>query len=328
MKQKGLIGLVLVCLLVLLLTGCGQTVESKAAYVQEQNEIAVNDVVQLLTLEGLQVDRMEPSGAFAAQFPGVQICRINGDNLLLLKATTGSLYDRNHELASSDWEFYWYDQEKPSAMLEQVQKDYGLEEKKYYSGRGYGAKNIIAGYFTCIAPEFLQETVTKEMQEEKVKEVTAVTDKVSRVFDYDINGMQEYAVTAEGNYFSVEGTLYYYQTPYTAGKSTMYDMSTDIHYTATVKDEIFTKYQGQDMTLRISQIAGMAGKSAGSRELQTLLDKKSLTGNLNDCSDITGQKYAGPIQYEVTFSVGDISETVTIGVEEAATAEATAPAQK
>ena len=64
--------------------------ESKSAYVQHHaEEIAVNDVVQLLNLEGLKVDRMEPSVDFAEQFPGVQICKINGDNVLLMKVVEG-----------------------------------------------------------------------------------------------------------------------------------------------------------------------------------------------------------------------------------------------
>ena len=330
MKQKQFMGAMLACLLMLLLTGCGQsmTLEEKVAEVQGKNEITTQDVVQLMKLEGLSVEKQKVSAEFAELCPDTEVYKVNGDNLLLMKATEGSLYDRDKELQEKDWNHYWFDQENPSAALQQLQKDCGLEKNKYYSGRDYAGKNIIAGYFANIDVELFEENVTQEVAYEKMEAAAALAEKVSHVFDYDINGIREYAVTAEGKYFSVAGTLYFSQTPYTAGKSTMYDVFTDIRYTATVKDEIFAKYQGQDMTLESTgPINNIIGTTGAVRQSGQLLEKKLYSGQ-NDNRNIIGQEYTGPIQYEVTFSVGDISETLIVGVDEAVAAKATAPAEK
>ena len=167
MKRNRIISAVLVCVLALLLAGCGQSVESKSAYVQHHaEEIAVNDVVQLLNLEGLKVDRMEPSVDFAEQFPGVQICKINGDNVLLMKVVEG---DATAALQELGWEdLQTIDMENPEAVVAQLMTDYAADEATYQTGTAYAAKNIAACYIAA--------------------DDDTAAETVARVFDQHING--------------------------------------------------------------------------------------------------------------------------------------------
>ena len=79
MKRKQFMGAMLACLLMLLLTGCGQsmTLEEKVAEVQGKNEITTQDVVQLLKLEGLAVEKQKVSAEFAELCPDTEVYKVN-----------------------------------------------------------------------------------------------------------------------------------------------------------------------------------------------------------------------------------------------------------
>ncbi|GEM_PF-1687487 len=329
MKQKQFMAVMLVCLLMLLLTGCGQsmTLEEKVAEVQGKNEITTQDVVQLMKLEGLSVEKQKVSAEFAELCPDTEVYKVNGDNLLLMKATEATLNDRREVFEELGWyniAKYYDTTEETLSLLKQLEKDYQPEDGTYQFGITGSVKNIVV-YQVPVVNE------TKAV-EEQIKEYTVITETIRKVLQEDIKGMQTYHPATVGKDIQVLATIHTYQMPYTTGKITQYDYYLSTDFELRLSDEVMEKYKGQEFRAEVKgpleHLHYLSNGSTGCTGNLDEVNDNTISMELGNNSEVSYEVYTGPIQYEVTFSVGDISETLIVGVDEAVTAETTAPVEK
>ncbi|MBE6113305.1 MAG: hypothetical protein E7195_09915 [Peptococcaceae bacterium] len=73
MKPGKVLTILTIALLALFLTGCGPTLEEKIAEVREKNNITTADVIDLLELEGVEVEKQKPGSDIHESWENVEI---------------------------------------------------------------------------------------------------------------------------------------------------------------------------------------------------------------------------------------------------------------
>lgn len=295
--------------LVILLAGCGQTLDQKAAAVQEKNEITIQDVVDLMKLEGLDIQKQTSSTAFAAQWPDTIIYKVNGEHLLLLQSFEEELWKREKTLQEIGWDGHGYwGMEDAADVVKQAAADCQPETGQYFISKKYSGKNVVAWYVVYGASE--------QPDTEELETISATSELVEHVFRSDINGMQIKEFEKNGEQFNTNATMDYYRTPFTVGDATSYDFYMDVDFTIQLSDELLEKYQGQEILLSTEGPVGEGyfGSKRGSSSETTLVDAatSTLRCSLGKWQEIISMGYELPIQFQVTVSVGDFTETMLV----------------
>ena len=97
MKKHWIVAILLTIAFVL--SGCGEvTLEEKIAQVREDNTITVQDVIDLMKLEGLEVEKMTPSSEFQSRWPNGEVVKINDTHYMALQAFEENLNQRTYTL--------------------------------------------------------------------------------------------------------------------------------------------------------------------------------------------------------------------------------------
>ncbi len=209
---------------------------------QKANTITVEDVVSLLELEGLTLEKQQLNEAFAAQWPDTVAYRVNGENLLLLQSFAEDLQSREKRLQ----EIGWYGNERFSrpedVVLQQAIAQFQSAEESYLWPILYQGKNIVAWYVMFVE--------TDGSTQEEMDAVSQTNDVVRRVFQSDINNMQTETFTETTEHFTVQLTIESYQTPLTVEERTLYDTYLSAVVAVQMDDGLLAQYEGQPFLLR------------------------------------------------------------------------------
>lgn len=303
MKQKRWTGvLTMLLVLALFLGGCGNSLESKVAAVQKANTITVEDVVSLLELEGLTLEKQQPNEAFAAQWPDTVAYRVNGENLLLLQSFAEDLQTREKRLQ----EIGWYGNERFSrpedvAVLQQAIAQFQPAEESYLWPILYQGKNIVAWYVMFVE--------TDGSTQEEMDAVSQTNDVVRRVFQSDINNMQTETFTETTEHFTVQLTIESYQTPLTVEERTLYDTYLSAVVAVQMDDGLLAQYEGQPFSATAEALSGTFSASKKGDALWS----KGFSLSVEREHEIDWSLREQPARYLVTVTVGDLTETVEIG---------------
>ena len=317
--------LAMIILLALGLTGCGPTLDEKIAEVREKNTLNTSDVVELLELEGVEVKQQKAGAAIHEAWEGVNVYKLDGENLLFLTQFDGAPWERdNHlyELQLSDTWAWNLQKEQPEPIRCAVQQL--KPETGYYSmAKTFAYKNIIGLYIPYI-PIDAQNPPTQEEMQAVIDRVTETKNNVYRTFWKDMLDMEIVTYTADGQYFSTEVTSYFGQVPYTYNDRLMYEYLETSKCLIELHEDVAQQYQEETITISFGgPLEGPFTKS-GSQNLRTSVNK-TLSYSMNASRENIGygkEPYTGPIQYEVTVTIGDtISETLIVGREGAEAAE-------
>ena len=304
MKRHKILTIITIALLMLLLTGCGPTLEERIAEVQAKNTITTADVVELLKLEGLDVKQQTPTAEFKNKWPDAEVYKVGGENLILIQTFEGSLNERNSFVREMEWDIRTtYSPEVIQNILNAYKPDGGI----YAPMNWYGGKNIVALYVNYYSAEALEENDFEYGLDSR--------NSVKKVFRVDINDMRKNNYTTVGENFAVTAYMDSYQTPYSYDKpykGTQYDFYLESEIELQFFDDVLEQYQGSDLEYKIT------GPKIGSRQSgQTghTNVREQLTVTMKD-ENIIHVPHTGPIQYEVTVTIGDdITETLIVGSE-------------
>lgn len=288
--------------LVLFLGGCGNSLESKVAAVQKANTITVEDVVSLLELEGLTLEKQQPNEAFAAQWPDTMVYRVDGVHLLLLQSFAEDLQSREKRLQ----EIGWYGNERFSrpedvAVVQQAIAQFQPAEESYLWQILYQGKNIVAWY--------VMFGETDEPTQEEMDAVSQTNDVVRRVFQSDINNMQTETFTETTEHFTVQLTIESYQTPLTVEERTLYDAYLSGSVVVQMDDASFAQYEEQPYVITVE---GWQKGRSRTRRSDTLLSNR-ISMQIEREHEVYWGLQEQSVRYQVTITVGDLTETVEIG---------------
>ncbi len=313
---------VMLMMLTLLLSGCGQTQEEKIAEVQEADAITTADVVELLEYRDLTVEKQTPSDAWMEQWPEIEIYKIDGEGLLLMQATEGMpLYQRDKLVQELDWAFWGYRYDSTeSAALNQLLTDFVPETGFYAYSHAWEAKNIIACYVPYFDMEQPEEGDVQTEEEqlaaiEMIKEITASSNRVKAVFYEDINGMEVKDSRAEGQHFTLNPQISYFQVPFEVDGKTTYDLFYEVQARVTLHEDAAEQWRGQDAKVEIQhEKAGIgATKRAGtSGTFEELFEGDREYAAVIDDRFIVGPQPQEMLEFQVIVTVGDYVETFDV----------------
>lgn len=304
MKPQKILTVIAIALLALLLTGCGPTLKEKIAEVQVSSTITTADVVELLELEGLEVKKQKPTEAFLEKWPDAEVYKVGGENLLLMQPFEGSLNNRYSLVRELEWDIRaTYSYESYQEILNAYKPEVGI----YAPGNWFGGKNIIALYVNYFSEDALNDKDFEYGSETR--------DAVKKVFRAGINNMQTEHYTKAGENFAVTAHMNFYQTPYSFEepyKGTQYDVYLESEIEIQFFDEVLEKYSGKELQYKITgpQIGSKQSGSSGTTTVRQVVKKTEKDDY------IIYKPHTGPIQYEVTVTIGDdITETLIVGRE-------------
>ena len=304
MKHHKILIMITIAFLTILLTGCGPTLEEKITEVQAKNMLTTTDVIDLLELEGVEVTPQKPTTEFRNKWPKAELYKVGGENLLLIQTFEGSFNERNSLVREMEWDIRTtYSPEAIQNILNAYKPDGGI----YAPMSWYGGKNIVALYVNYYSAEALEKNGFEYGMDS--------LDIVKNVFQVDINGMRKNNYTAVGKNFAVTAYMDSYQTPYSYEepyKGTQYDFYLESRIEIQFFDDVLEQYQGRDLEYKIT------GPEIGSRQTARTGHtdvKERLNITMKD-ENVIHVPHTGPIQYEVTVTIGDdITETLIVGTD-------------
>ncbi len=318
MRKRWMIGLTVIFTM-LLLSGCGEmTLEEKAAKVQKANTITTQDVIDLMELEGLQVETVTPSDTFRNQWPNGVLVKVNGKHYLAMQSFDENLYQREKVLNDIGWDNNFFNiigeskDEVPNVLVVVGRDHINYDDGRWVYATTFYGKNIVAYMIYDYS-----EVYTAATQEEMLKvteEINAVKDPVSRVFYKDINQLITEEIAVESENFKITGTLSYYQTGVTDEQAkreiTYYDAKTWFQGEIVCSDAVWEQYQGEayEVTLeRPDEWEYGSGKAMIGSTLE-YEDKKMDIPNGTTEEILWSEAQGAPI-YVLTIQIGDITET-------------------
>lgn len=319
MKPRKVLTILTIALLALFLTGCGPTLEEKIAEVQAKNTITTSDIVDLLELEGVEVVKQKPGTDIHELWEGVEIYKLDGEGLLLLTTFDGYPWDADNHLYRlelgnrMDWMMEEKHMPEPiKAAVEKLKPD----NIDYWYGRIWTYKNMQAVYVPAI-PERLEDMSSEDYQEHMDGYAEKI-EPVNRVFKEYLLNIQTEEYKADGEYFDAEITSYLSEVPYEYNDRLMYTYLEDSKCLIQLNEERIKPYIGQEFSIRCKGPLEGPFASSGSRGISGTIDNE-LSFSLGASNAETGygkEPYTGPIQYEVTVTIGDdITETLIVGTE-------------
>lgn len=174
-------------LLLTVLSGCGGelTLEDKITEVQKQEEISTEDVLELMQLDGMAYEVMEPSAAFSEKWPDVTICRIGDTHYLLL-----SSFVMGEQRTAAKNECGWWrmaplsetDKNAPF-ILDQLEQDFALEDIDVVHVGDWDGKNIAGQLIPVIRQDMTREE--RDVLNERHREIDSA---MNHIFNQYING--------------------------------------------------------------------------------------------------------------------------------------------
>ena len=174
-------------LLLTVLSGCGRdmTLEDKIAEVQKKAEISTEDVLELMQLDGMDYEVMEPSEAFSENWPDVTICKIGDTHYLLL-----SSFVMGEQRTAAKNECGWWRMAPLSEsaknvpfILEQLEQDFALEDIDVVHVGDWDGKNIAGQLIPVIRQDMTDEDW--DVLNERHLEINSAME---RIFNQNING--------------------------------------------------------------------------------------------------------------------------------------------
>ncbi|MBQ3508947.1 MAG: hypothetical protein IJA90_02845 [Peptococcaceae bacterium] len=319
MKPRKVLTILTIVLLALFLTGCGPTLEEKIAEVQAKNTITTSDIVDLLELEGVEVVKQKPGTDIHELWEGVEIYKLDGEGLLLLTTFDGYPWDADNHLYRlelgnrMDWMIE--DKHMPEPIKAAVEK-LKPDNIDYWYGRIWTYKNMQAVYVPAI-PERLEDMSSEDYQEHMDGYAEKI-EPVNRVFKEYLLNIQTEEYKADGEYFDAEITSYLSEVPYEYNDRLIYIYLADSKCLIELNEEMVKPYTGQEFSIRCKGPLEGPFASSGSRGISGTIDNE-LSFSLGASNAETGygkEPYTGPIQYEVTVTIGDdITETLIVGTE-------------
>ena len=319
MKPRKVLTILTIVLLALFLTGCGPTLEEKIAEVQAKNTITTSDIVDLLELEGVEVVKQKPGTDIHELWEGVEIYKLDGEGLLLLTTFDGYPWDADNHLYRlelgnrMDWMIE--DKHMPEPIKAAVEK-LKPDNIDYWYGRIWTYKNMQAVYVPAI-PERLEDMSSEDYQEHMDGYAEKI-EPVNRVFKEYLLNIQTEEYKTSGEYFDTKITSYLSEVPYEYNDRLIYIYLADSKCLIELNEEMVKPYTGQEFSIRCKGPLEGPFASSGSRGISGTIDNE-LSFSLGASNAETGygkEPYTGPIQYEVTVTIGDdITETLIVGTE-------------
>ncbi len=317
MKKKGIAAIFIFA--TMLLSGCGEmTLEEKVAKVQKANTITTQDVIDLMELEGLQVETVTPSDTFRNQWPNGVLVKVNGKHYLAMQSFDENLYQREKVLDDTGWDNNFFNRvgdqtDEVSNVLVVVGKDHiNYDDGQWVHATTFYGKNIVA-YLIYDYSEVYDAATSEEMLK-VTEEIDAVKDPVSRVFYKDINQLITEEIAVESENFNITGTLSYYQTGVTDEQAererTYYDAKTWFQGTLVCSDAIWEQYQGEEYEVTLERPDEWAYGSGKTIHRSTLEYEDKKMGIPNGTTEeILWSAAKGTPIYVLTIQIGDIVET-------------------
>lgn len=329
MKRRKILTILTIALLTLLLTGCGPTLEEKIAEVQAKNTITTADVVELLELEGLDVKAQKPGAAINENWKNVAIYKVEGENLLILTQVGGKPWERNNKLRELElndrWAWFgdgaYAVEENFVEPIKRVTEELKPETGYYTASRIFNYKNVLAVYVSYMPIGDAKNMTKDEMLAlyEKIEANQKISSRVQRLFWQGLCGMKIEEHTTSGNYADVTLHMRFYEQPYNHKERIMYEYFEQSDIFIELHDDIAEQYSEE--SIKIECRGPLAGPIArgGSRGLTVSEIHSTRSFTLDASRENIGygkESYTGPIQYEVTVTIGDdITETLIVGRE-------------
>ncbi len=323
-KCKMFVMFTMLLLLTMLFMGCGQTQEEKIAEVQEANTITTADVVELLEYHDLTVEKQTPSDAWMEQWPDVEIYKINGEGLLLIQATEGlHLYQRDKLVQELDWNFWGYRYDSTeSILLNQLLTDFAPETGFYAYCFPWEAKNVIACYVPYYNAEYPGDSVTTEEDVDAwmamMEEALAPAEQVGAVFQEEINGIEVKRSRAEGQHFTLNTQISYFQVPLEVDGNTSYDLYYEMQAYITAHEDTAELFKGQEAKVELKTVKVGSGATHSRSESGTF--EELFVNRLDTDVEINDRFIAAPqpqetLEFQVVITVGNYVEAFDITVD-------------
>ena len=311
MKKRFVMMIMMISML--FLSGCGEmTLEEKVAKVQEANTITVQDVIDLMELEGLQVEKVTPSNEFQTRWPDGKLVKVNDTLYMAMKSFDENLWERRNAASDIGWSAnFGIDPNDEKNVLSYIGREYMGYDTWVYSSELCG-KNIIA-LLLPIYPDNLSE-LTRDEQYAALEKIAADRDVLKRVFYYDINSMITQEVSAESENFKITGTLHYYATGVVDEKAerewTYYDARTWLDAELVCSDAVWEQYQGAEYEVSVEKPDDWVNGGGRSIDRSVLeYEDKRLSMPSMSTEDIMWKAPEHAPVYVLTVKIGDIEET-------------------
>lgn len=333
MKPRKILTVLTIALLTILLCGCGQTLEEKIEEVQAKNTVTTADVVELLELEGMEVKPQKPGYAINENWKNVVIYKVEGENLLIMTQFGGTPWERNKKLQELELNDRWawfglgYAEKSPAESIKHVVEQLKPDVGYYSSSRVFNYKNIIAVY----VPYMPIDSVENMTEEERIaiykqlEVIQEITNRVCRVFWQDLCGMTIEEHTTAGKYMDVTLKVHFYGSPYEHKERVMYEFFEKSDVLIELHEDVAKQYSEKEIKIECRGPLDGPIANGGSRGLTVGAIYSTRSYMLNASRENVGygkEPYTGPIQYEVTVTIGDdITETLIVGREGAEAAE-------
>ena len=296
-----------------LLSGCGEiTLEEKMERVQKANTIKVQDIIDLMELEGLEVNKVATDDTFQENWPNAVLVQVNETHYVALKSFEENLWDRRTATNKIGWEGDFGSSLDENNAVRYIGQKYKTSPTEgYVPSSEYTAKNIVA-LVLPICPDNLAE-LSMEEQYAVMEHINDVSTVIENVFYFDVNGLLSWRVAAESDNFKIDGTLHYYATGVVDEKSERewiyYDAHTWLDCDVVCSDAIWEQYEGSAYEVRVKDPDEWStGGFAASRSVLEYENKKLNTPNCQTHEVLWSAPEKAPV-YEMTITIGDITET-------------------
>ncbi len=319
MKQHKILTMGIIVVLTLLLTGCGPTLEEKITEVQAKNMLTTTDVIDLLELEGVEVEKQKPGSDIHESWEGVEIYKLDGEHLLFLVEYNGYPWDKDNYLyklnLGDNWA--WMMDDTQNESVTNAKKMFKPDNMEYWYSQIWMCKNMIAVYVPAlyVIPEGTQASA--EVMEERQQQMTGTIEPLKKVLNEYIRGVQTTEYTASGEHFDVQHTLHYAETPYEYNDKMMYEFYENSDIMVSLHDDIAEQCSEKEIKIEcrgpLDSPFGEKTRGVGG----TINNVWSYSLGASGANIGYGKEpYTGPIQYAVTITIGDdITETLIVGTE-------------
>lgn len=311
--KKHMMKLIAVCMVgMVLLTGCGElTLEEKVTQVQQANTIKVQDVIDLMELEGLTVDKVATDREFQQNWPDAVLVQVNDTHYVALKNFEENLWDRRSAMSEIGWEGGLTGDDDAVQYIGQHYM--GYEAASWVPSGEYAAKNIVA-LVLPIYPDNMSE-LSRDDQSAWLEKLNGVSKTLQRVFYHDINGIVQEAIAIENDNFTITGTLSYYATGVVDESAerewTYYDAHSWLDCEIVCSDALWEQYQGAEYTVAVERPENWRN-AHGSMSQSGVLDAPDKHIDLPNCytDEVLWSAPEGKPVYALTFQIADFTETI------------------
>ncbi|MBQ2777457.1 MAG: hypothetical protein IJF50_08130 [Peptococcaceae bacterium] len=311
MKKRFVMMIMMISML--LLSGCGElTLEEKMEQVQKANTITVQDVIDLMELEGLQVETVSIKPEFHKYWPGAVIVSVNDSYYVALKSFDENLWEREKAKYDIGWVGGFGGFANDINAVQYIGHNYmGYEAEQWVSSSEYYAKNLVS-LAMPVFPANVSELSVEEYSA-VIEELSGVASVIQRVFYKDINGMIQDEVVAKSENFTITGTLSYYATGVVDEKAerewTYYDARTWFDGEIACSDAIWEQYEGEAYRIDVEYPDQWKNSTGSLGQGGILMIENQMSMPNFHTNDILWSAPEEKPIYTMTITIGDITET-------------------